>query len=794
MRKRLLLATGLAALLVHYLAAVAGGEESGARHVRGEVKDALGRPVSGATLTLRDESGALVATGRSGDAGEFDFPNVSPGRYTVTVDKEGFKPGNAVAYLAPGKESHLALSLEATEALTLPVIEKRLDVARNRLSPSTGGSVYHFSDDSIKALPQGQNTQFNQVILQAPGVAQDSFGQLHVRGDHANIQYRIDGIQIPEGITTFSQAQSPRFARSIDLLTGALPAQYGFRTAAVIDIKTRTGAFENGGSVEMFGGQRDTIQPSFDIGGTRGNLSFFMTGQFLHNNRGIDPPTSEPDPVHDETNQGNFFAYLSYVLNPTTRVAFISGSTVADFQIPSKPNQMPAFTLVGVNDVDPNALPSIAVKESQLEQTYYNVLALQGTVSDVTYQIAPFSRYSKLVFHPDQQGDLIYTGIASRILRSDFVNGVQGDASYPISETHTLRAGFYVSGESVEIDDHAAVFPADPTGAQTSNTPLGIVDDLSKIAWLYDVYVQDEWKPFERVTINFGLRYDVSDQFTHASEVSPRVGIVYKLFDATTLHAAYARYFTPPPTELVSGRSIGRFTDTTNAAPVTEASPVKPDRSHYFDAGIIQQVIPGLTVGLDGYYKMSRDLLDEGQFGSAIVFSPFNYKKGFVGGTEVTANYNTGNLVVYVNYAFSVAKGTEIESGQFLLSPDDVAFSQNHYIHLDHDQLITGSFGALYRWEKTLFSVDAIHGQGLRNGDHNSGHVAPYIQFDGAISRTIEIPGFIPFELRVAGVNLFDRTYQIRSGSGIGVAAAQFGPRRAVFGGIRIPFSFGSSS
>ena len=133
----------------------------------------------------------------------------------------------------------------------MAVVAQRLNKARNSLSPETGGSVYRFSEKAIQDLPQGNNTSLNQVLLQAPSVVQDSFGQLHVRGDHANLQYRINGVQLPEGITGFGQVISPRFAQSVSLLTGALPAEFGLRTAGVIDIKTKDGLLENGGDVEF---------------------------------------------------------------------------------------------------------------------------------------------------------------------------------------------------------------------------------------------------------------------------------------------------------------------------------------------------------------------------------------------------------------------------------------------------------------------------------------------------------------------------------------------------------------
>src|SRR3979411_2841867 len=86
----------------------------------------------------------------------------------------------------------------------------------------------------LQTVPQGAEAPLNQVLLRAPGVAQDSFGQIHLRGEHANVQFRLNGVELPEGIAAFGQAIESRFANSLSLITGALPAQYGFRTAGVV--------------------------------------------------------------------------------------------------------------------------------------------------------------------------------------------------------------------------------------------------------------------------------------------------------------------------------------------------------------------------------------------------------------------------------------------------------------------------------------------------------------------------------------------------------------------------------
>ncbi|TMK37186.1 MAG: TonB-dependent receptor, partial [Alphaproteobacteria bacterium] len=220
-------------------------------------------------------------------------------------------------------------------SLDLDVIAKQLDIARNQIQPSLGASVYQFSRPAIENQPQGDNAPLNQVLLQAPGVTQDSFGQLHVRGDHANLQFRLNGVQLPEGINVFGQALETRLANSIALITGALPAQYGFRTAGIIDIQTKTGTIDPGGSVSMYGGSHGWAQPSFEWGGRVGQLDYFVTGEFLHNTIGIENPTSSYHPLHDETNQYRGFAYLSGIIDPTARITGIFGTSRSQFQIPN---------------------------------------------------------------------------------------------------------------------------------------------------------------------------------------------------------------------------------------------------------------------------------------------------------------------------------------------------------------------------------------------------------------------------------------------------------------------------
>ncbi|PRX21613.1 outer membrane beta-barrel protein, partial [Paraburkholderia sp. BL18I3N2] len=444
-----------------------------------------------------------------------------------------------------------------------------------------------------------------------------------------------------------------------------------------------------------------------------------------------------------------------------------------------------AFTLNGNTSFDSSQL-----NETQSELNQFAVVALQGTNgAALDYQLAVFTRYSRTQFNPDPVGDLLFNGVAASDFHSDRANGVQLDTTYRLNEKHTIRAGIFFQQEHAIFDNSLAVFPVDAEGNQSSDQPVTIPDSSSKTGYLYSAYVQDEWKLTDRLTINYGLRYDKMDQYVSASQVSPRVGLVYALTPSTTVHAGYARYFTPPAFELVADSDIARFAGTT-AQVSGQNDPVQPERSHYFDLGVIQRLTPSLTVGLDAYYKKSTNLLDEGQFGTALIFTPFNYQYGRTYGVEFTANYKQDNVSAYLNLAFSRAQGKNINSAQFNFGADELAFISDHYVFLDHDQRVTASFGGTYELGRTTFTFDGLVGSGLRSGFANTDRLPVYAQVNLGVIQHFNVnnPLIGKFDARLLLVNAFNRVYELRDGSGIGVGAPQYGPHIALYAGISKKF------
>jgi outer membrane receptor protein involved in Fe transport len=295
-------------------------------------------------------------------------------------------------------------------------------------------------------------------------------------------------------------------------------------------------------------------------------------------------------------------------------------------------------------------------------------------------------------------------------------------------------------------------------------------------------------------------------QYTDANQLSPRLSFTYKPFEDTTLHAGYARYFTPPVLVEAVPANIALFNNTTAAPPAGQGnSPVLPERSHYFDAGVDQKFrfdctshfdknCSTLEVGIDAYYKIAKDLIDNGNFGQALVLDAFNYAQGINEGVEFSAKYHNGNFDAYGNLSIAEQRATNVVSNQYLFDNTtpladlgnltEFQYIATHWIYTDHNQFVTGSAGVSYLWNGTRFSTDMIYGSGLRAGDANIGSESPYAQFNAGLSHEFAQPDGKPVTVRFDVVNLFDTVYQIRSGTGIGVFAPQYGPRRGYYVGI----------
>ena len=377
----------------------------------------------------------------------------------VVAPRRAQPPRRPRTRVTTGQRREVPAAPEQTAAQVVAGQNEKFDEARRNIVAPIGTSSYQINHQAIEALPQGANTTLDKVLLQSPGVSQDSAanGELHVRNEHANLQYRINGIMLPDGVGGFGQVLDTGIVGSLALITGALPAQYGLRTSGVLDIQTRTDAFNDSGSVSLYGGSHGTITPSFEYGGTVGQTQYFVSGRYMQNNLGIENPTPSNEAIHDRTSQEKGFAYLSTVLDPASRLTFISGVSNNAYQIPNRPGQPPAFTAFGVSNFN-----SALLDQRQNEFNQFNVLAYQKSADGIDYQLSYFNRYSQLHFIPDTIGDLVFNGVASDVYRRSNVQGIQEDTAWRIGFAHTLRFGFSASAERTLVNNTSTLLPLDP--------------------------------------------------------------------------------------------------------------------------------------------------------------------------------------------------------------------------------------------------------------------------------------------------------------------------------------------
>jgi opacity protein-like surface antigen len=680
------------------------------------------------------------------------------------------------------------------------------NAGRENIFAPLGTAPTTMSREAIEALSQGTNTPFDKALLQLPGVSQDSAGggSLHVRNEHANVAYRINGILLPDTLGGFGQFIDTSFIGSLTLITGALPAQYGLRTAGIVDIQTASGAFNNSGQIGIYGGSRQTLNTNIQYGGRTGSTEYFFTGRWLQNSLGIENTTPALNAIRDRTTQDRSFAYVSTIVDPTTRVSFIGGTATNRFQIPNRPGVPPSFTAFGMTDFD-----STKLNENQVERYKFGVLALQKSVNEVDLQLSYFTRSSTVHYLPDPIGDLMFNGVASDVFRGSITNGIQADGAFRLNPAHTLRVGLFGSAEKTRVATNYGLLPLDSTTVAqfppdvTPDVPFAANDTSVLLGWLGSAYVSDEWKITNNLTVNAGLRFDQMWQYQTANQLSPRLSVIYQPVETTIFHAGYARFFTPPVQVIAAPTNTNLFTNclgiptcTTALAPevLPPYRPLLPERATVYDIGVTQKVLPGLELGADVYLKQTRDLLDDGQFGAALVLNGFNYEQAQNVGVELKAVYTNGNFRAYANWAWANQRATNIITNQYLFGQAELRYISSNWIYTDHSQVYTASGGVSYLWNGTRFSADLIYGSGLRAGDFNTDHNAPYAQVNTGLSREFRIPGWAPIVARFDVINLFDTSYAIRNDTGIGVFAPQYGPRRAYYFGLAQKFGPGANS
>jgi TonB dependent receptor len=674
----------------------------------------------------------------------------------------------------------------ATEE-SVVVTASELEESRLQISPDAGTSTYTMTDQQIKTIAQGENTSFNNVLTRVPGVSDDTYGAIHFRNEDPYYRYYINGTLLPSGINGFSQDIFTRSVSSLTVMVGALSAQYPEGNYGLVDIRTKTGEGLSGGTATFYGGSYTTLQPSFSFGGSSQGTDVYFSGSYLHDALGLENPTPHTTAIHDDTDQYRGVAYLSHQFQNSGRLSLIFSAAYADYEIPNTPGQVPTLDFSQTNLAGVH-INSSKLNETQNEQTYYGIIAYQQTVGDFSFQLSQVNRWSTVTFAPDIRGDLFFNGVAARV--HDFImsNGIQADVSYKWGDAHVVRAGVLADTSRAGANNNSFVYAIDPVTGNPVGNPIEIDDEHSKRAYDYAVYLQDQWQLTEKLTLNYGLRFEGLRAYTHDNALCPRLNIVYQLDKDTAIHAGYARYFDPPQLLTATPGTVRRFDGTTNAPDQDTNDPAKVEKSHYFDVGVDRAISQGFKVGLDAYYKIAQNQNEDGQFGAANISVPFNYREASLYGAELSADYVNGPLSAFLNFSASDTWAKGIVSSQFELAADELAAIQKENVHVDAQQYYTASAGVAYRWMDFVFHLDALYGDGIRAGFINKGKLQPHYPVNLGVQYHFKVHSGGDLALRFDVINLFDQVYILNDGTGIGEGAVKYGRRRGLYGGISYSF------
>lgn len=696
-------------------------------------------------------------------------------------DASGTSQRPASTQKAPSQARTSSRAYQSSEEESITVSAK-LDHARARIFPSLGAVSYKIDQRQINVTPGGQNASISQYLLRVPGVVQDGNGQIHVRGDHNNLTYRVNGILLPESLNGYAQDLDSRIIQSVSLLTGTLPAQFGFRTAGVIDVTTKTGASLKENQLGIYGGSYNTINPSLQMGGSKGKWDWFFVTSYNQDNIGIDNPTASFRPTHDRTRQGKGFTYLSYRVDDQNRISLLGSASYQHFQLPNT-TALPIKFDNGLIPPGDQTIQSRLLRDTQLEQDYYGVLSWQHTADRYNMQLSPYISYGRINYNPDRLRDLSFQGIAQQEMNDYITGGAQFDNSYRLTSDHTLRFGLIGQYTSERLRTQSLAFATSDEGEQLSRLPMSIYDASGNWAVQAAAYLQDEYRVTRKLTFNYGLRWDqFASNFVNDHQISPRANFVWKVTPKLSAHIGYARYFAPPSPQYIGLATLQKFANTTSAPESLIESPLKVEHSHYIDAGILYKVTPHYQITLDAFNKWAKNLGDIGQFGRAVINTPFSYRTGQVYGAEMSNSWRKGGWSLFGNVSYVHTRARDINSAEYQFEAAELAYIKQHAIALDHQASIAASAGASYETRHDMAYLDFVYSSGLRSGFANQGTQPQYAVFNiGYQHSFLNTPTHHPIKMRLDIANLFDRRYQIRDGEGVGVFQAQYGRRRAAY-------------
>lgn len=759
--------------------------------IMGTVQNQDLRRVPQAVIEVKNQAGDMVSSGVSNDAGEFKIAVPESGTYSVSAVQETYRSEYVVLTFGEEPVNPVTLTLSKTKEVSLEVVAP-LPPINTKASSET----YSLSRKEIDILPRGNNNDLHDVLLTIPGAAYGSLKQVHIRQDHANLQLRIDGVPIPDTVSsTFSDVISPRAWERADIVLGGMEANVGNKTTALIDITTKSGTKPGFGSVQMFGGSNKTINPSVEYGGTIGEkFRYYFLNSHTATNRGIEPPTLGHSIFHGQSERNQTMFRGDYQFDNNNNLTFLFLNSIAKYQIPTSPGLEANPTILGLLPGGFRPVPSEMVDENQKENNQYGHLVWRHDINTRNFfSLAGYFRHTRATFRTDPLNVLAYVpeveepfsaGSQDRI---GYSGGMRMDYTYVHNKEHLIKAGFQI--DRTQAINKTRLFTFQDTGGLPTGGVINAGGDNRLIGWRQEFWIQDQWTPNEHWTFNLGVRADMVQYLRDEGQISPRVGVTYRYNPAHAFHAYYGRLFTPPNLERVAFTSLNTEGTKANPEDTTNNLP-RAERAHYFQIGSVHALTDWATLQLTGYYKLANYMSDAHQLGTTPLLNYIAFERGWTRGADAALKvWFMENLTGRANIAWGQCKGYGLQSGHNLVHFEEIAdINSRSGVHCDHQQTLTSSGILSYRLlDRTTLTGQVLFASGLRTAEEgaktNSSHSPTYTIYNFSISHVIPLPWhgqkfLIGFDI----VNALDQKYFINAGEGsIGLGVSHAGMPRSFF-------------
>src|SRR6266498_2710107 len=663
--------------------------------VQGTVKDPNGALVSGATVTITQPVTGYHQTAQTNSDGSFKLVNVPFNTYKVRAEFAGFQPTEESIDLESTVPENLefTLSISATAETVTVTANNSAVVETDRTTSDTD------LNQTLLERPMGAapSRAIESMVSSAPGFVTDDNGRMHPRGSESQVQYVVDGVPVTDNMSAiFSTSLDARTLRTVEVLTGGIPAEFGDKLAGVINVNTRSGLEgPTQGGLSFSGGSFSTGEIAADFSTHTRKFGFLTNLSTTTSQRYLDPPTLDNFHNFGRTGKGFFRLDYQFDQNNSLRGTFTFGGS--NFQVPNKLRQE-----IAGQDLRQR------LRDNSQNITFQHVFS-PNTVAQLSF----FNRSSHALLTSNPTSTPVvafqdrtlrnYGGIGSLSLTRGTHNiKFGGQVTFtPLNESFS----FYPTVQFDDIvDNDGNVFP-NPVNNFDAAHPFLFTGQ--KTGRTLSAYVQDRFPLFKNFTLDAGIRYDNYRLLVGEQALSPRIGVAYYIpRSKTTLHASYNRLFQPPPAEnllLASSQEAAGISPIAVIQGFSNVQPIRPDKENVFEVGAQQLLSQYLRVGLTLYQKRIQNFSDKDQFFETGVIFPIAISSGRVTGEEVRIeSTNIRGFHGSISYANAHAYGvTPIVGGLFLGEDPQELQVRGLKFSADHDQRNEAQFQFGYNHKRS---------------------------------------------------------------------------------------------